>query len=149
MSYKRLYHEIFAEFEEAKTRQEKIDVLRKHSDHWFITFLNYAFNPNIQFDFAVIPKYKPAVEPEGLTWSTLHLEMRKLYLFIPSHEKYAGKLPDRKHTNLLLEILESVHAKEAKLLEQVFLKKLKIKGLTDKLVKEAFPEMPFEVETKA
>lgn len=146
MSYKRLYHEIFNEFEEAKTRQEKIDVLRKHSDHWFVTFLNYAFNPNIKFDFDTIPNYKPAVEPEGLTWSTLHLEMRKLYLFIPGHIKYKSKLPARKHTNVLLEILQSVHAKEAKLLEQVFQKKLKVKGLTDKLVKEAFPELPFETK---
>jgi hypothetical protein len=144
MSYKRLYHEIFAEFEEAKTRQDKIEVLRKHSDYWFITFLNYAFNPDIKFDFTEIPKYKPAVEPAGLTWSTLHLELRKLYLFIPTHEKYSGKLPERKHTNLLLEIFESVHAKEAKLLEAVIQKKLKVKGLTDKLVKEAFPELPFE-----
>jgi len=144
MPYKRLYHEIFEEFEEAKTRQEKIDVLKKHSDHWFVTFLNYAFNPDITFDFNTIPKYKPSVEPEGLNWSTLHLELRKLYLFMPSSPKYKGKLPERKHTNLLLEILESVHAKEAKLLEQVFQKKMKVKGLTDKIVKEAFPDLPFE-----
>jgi hypothetical protein len=144
MAYKRLYHEILEEFEEAKTRQEKIDVLKKHSDHWFVTFLNYAFNPDVKFDFDTVPNYKPAVEPAGLTWSTLHLEMRKLYLFMPSSSKYVGKLPERKHTNLLLEILESVHAEEAKLLEQVFLKKLKVKGLTDKIVKEAFPDLPFE-----
>ena len=146
MSYKRLYHEIFEEFEEAKTRQDKIDVLRKHADHWFITFLNYAFNPEIKFDFLNVPKYKPSLEPEGLTWSTIHLEMRKVYLFIPSHDKYSGKLTDRKHTNLLLEILESVHAKEALLLEGMFHKKLKVKGLTDKIVKEAFPELPFDVK---
>ena len=144
MSYKRLYNEIFNEFELAKTRQEKIDVLKKHADHWFVTFLNYAFNQDIKFDFTEIPSYKPAVEPAGLNWSTLHLELRKLYLFIPSHVKYNGKLPDRKHTNVLIEILQSVHADEAKLLVQVFQRKLKVKGLTDKLVKEAFPDLPFE-----
>lgn len=144
MAYKRLYNEIFNEFELAKTRQEKIDVLKKHADHWFVTFLNYAFNPDIKFDFTEIPNYKPAVEPAGLNWSTLHLELRKLYLFIPTHIKYKGKLPDRKHTNVLLEILQSVHADEAKLLVQVFQRKLKVKGLTDKLVKEAFPDLPFE-----
>jgi hypothetical protein len=147
MSYKKLYNEIFDEFELAKTTKEKIEVLRKYNDNTFITFLNYCFNPDIKFDVDKIPNYKPAPEPAGLTWSTIHLQMRKLYLFITTSDEYKGKLPERKHTNILLQIFESVHVKEAKLLEQMFLKKLKVKGLTAKLVKEAFPELPFQLKS--
>jgi len=146
MAFKKLYFEIFEEFENTSSRQEKIEILRNNSDDTFVQFLNYAFNPDIKFDVEEIPVYKPALEPAGLTWSTLHLELKKLYLFMPGNERYNGKLPDRKHENMLVELLQRVHAKEAKLLEAVLMKNLKVKGLTPKLVKEAFPTLPFEIK---
>ena len=144
MGAKRLYHEIFEEFEQAGTKQEKIDVLRKHGDIWFQEFLNFALNPAVKFDVKVIPPYKPAMEPEGLNYSNLNLEVRKLYLFIPGHPKYKGPLPEKKRDAIFSNMLQNVNVHEAKLLEAVILKKLKIKSLTPKLVKEAFPNMPFD-----
>jgi hypothetical protein len=38
-------------------------------------------------------------------------------------------------------VLESLHKNEAKLLVQLLNKKIKVKGLTAKLVAEAFPEI--------
>jgi hypothetical protein len=38
-------------------------------------------------------------------------------------------------------MLESMEAREAKIFEQMLSKKLKVKGLTYGLVKEAFPEI--------
>jgi hypothetical protein len=146
MAFKKLYFEIFEEFENTSSRQEKIEILRNNSDDMFVQFLNYAFNPDIKFDVEKIPAYKPAPEPAGLTWSTLHLELKKLYLFMPGNPRYNGKLPARKHENMLVELLQRVHAKEAKLLEAVLMHNIKVKGLTPKLVKEAFPTLPFEVK---
>lgn len=143
MGAKRLYHEIIEEFEKANTKQEKINVLQKHGDIWFQEFLNFAFNPSIKWDITEIPNYKPAVEPAGLNYSNLNLEVRKLYLFIPGHPKYRGPLPKQKQAAILMNMLQSVNVNEAKLLEAVITKKLKVKSLTAKLVKEAFPNMPF------
>lgn len=143
MGTKRLYHEIMEEFENAESKQDKIHVLQKHGDIWFQEFLNFAFNPNVKFDIKNIPNYKPAIEPAGLNFSNLNLEIRKLYLFIPGHPKYKGPLPEKKRDAILVNMLQSINAGEAKLLEGVITKKLKIKNLTPKLVKEAFPQMPF------
>lgn len=143
MGAKKLYHEIMEEFETASSKQEKISVLQKHGDIWFQEFLNFAFNPAVKFDIKDIPKYKPAIEPAGLNYSNLNLEVRKLYLFIPGHPKYKGPLPEKKREAILVNMLQNVNAGEAKLLEAVITKKLKVKSLTPKIVKEAFPQMPF------
>lgn len=145
MPTKKLYHEIIQDFQNAKTKQEKIDVLKKNGDFWFQEFLNFAFNPAVKFDIKKIPTYAPAIEPEGLNYSNLNLEVRKLYLFIPGHPKYKGPLPDKKRDDIFVNMLQSVNKEEAKLLEMLIMKKFNIKSLTPKLVKEAFPNMPFSV----
>ena len=137
-----LYSEIFKEFEMANNRQERIGILQKYGNHQFKEFLNYAFNPDIKFDISEIPQYKPSVLPAGLNDTYLALEKR-LYLFLPVHKKYEKKLKKEREQAILGSILASLHKDEAKLLEQVMTKSLKIKNLTPKLVKEAFPEMPF------
>lgn len=139
-----LVNEIFKEFTTAKKKEEKIEVLRKYGTHNFKELLNYAFNPKIKFDVAGIPTYKPSVLPAGLNdLYLLHQVVSKLYMFIPVHKKYAGKLPAKKEQTILANKLEALHAEEAKILVDVITKKLKVDGLTPKLIKEAFPDMPF------
>ena len=146
MSFKRLYHEIFEEFDNAKTREERITVLRKHGDERFREFLNYAFNTNIKFDVDTVPQYRPAPEPEGLTFSTIDNEMKRLYVFVPNHPKYKGKLEPKKQAQIAVTMLQSVHAKEALLLVGMFKKVLSVKFLTPKIIKEAFPDIPLTIE---
>jgi hypothetical protein len=145
-----LYSEIFAEFDKANGREARIAVLRKYGNTnvWFREFLNYAFNPKIMFDVSQVPNYKPAVEPAGLNYTYLNHELRRLYIFIVGHPKRIAKLDARKEERILNALLGALHKDEAALLVKLFSKKLDIKYLSPRLVKEAFPNMPFTVEDK-
>ena len=81
-----LYSEIFAEFNKATTKAERLAVLRKYDHPRFREFLKYAFNPNVKFDVEV-PRYRPAVEPAGLNFTYLSSEVTKFYRFIVGHPK--------------------------------------------------------------
>jgi len=145
-----LFSEIFEEFDKKTNREHRIEVLRKYGNNnvWFKEFLNYAFNPRIKFDLHAIPTYKPSVDPAGLSITSLNNEMRRLYIFIQGHPKRTGKLDPKKEARILYALLISLHADEAKLLVGLLQKNLGVKYLTAKLVKEAFPGMPFEVVEK-
>jgi len=142
-----LFNEVFEEFDKAKTRDQRIAVLQKHGRNvWFKEFLNYVFNPKIKFDIMEIPSYRPSPQPAGLCFSTLSNEIRRLYIFIEGHPKRAAKLDAKKEQRILVALLESIHKGEAELLVKCFNKDLDVRYLTARLVKEAFPEIPFVVE---
>lgn len=138
MSFNRLYSEILEEFEQAPSRKEKIEVLKKYDHPRLREFFFYLFSDNIKFDVQ-IPKYKPNPEPAGLTMSTLHLEMPRLYRFIENHPKRPSGLYGEKQMNLLINVLESLHKDEAELLINLIIKKIKIPFLTAQIVKESYP----------
>lgn len=142
MSSNKLYHEIFREFESAGTRKDKVAVLQKYGDKRLQDFLLFSMHPSVKFDITKLPDYKPSVIPEGLNYTNLAFEMDRLYIFIPEHPRYRVKLPERKEQEILHTMLESMHAEEAKLLMGCFKKNLPVKGLTSKIVKEAFPNLP-------
>lgn len=137
----RLFTEIFAEFEQAETKADKMKVIRKYWHPSLKLFLEYAFNPNIIFDVKIPEKWRPAIEPAGLNVSYLDMEMPRLYRFIKDHPNRAEGLTPEKQTKLLLVVLESLHPTESELLLKMFKKKLDVKGLTVKLVKEAIGEI--------
>lgn len=136
MSSEKLYSEILDEFEQATTKNDRIAVLRKHWHARFQEFLEYAFNPAIEFDVG-IPKYRPAVEPAGLNHTYLDLEVSKLYRFIKGHPKRPENLTPAKQKKLLTTVLESLHKDESALLVKLFNKDLEVKFLTIKLIQEA------------
>jgi hypothetical protein len=138
MSAEKLYSEIITEFESASTKQERISVLRKYDHPRFRTFLQAAFNPNIEFDVP-IPKYRPAIEPAGLNFTYLDAEMQKIYRFVKNHPAKPEGLTPEKEKQLLLVVLESLHKDEADLLVRVLQKKLEVKFLTPNLINEAMP----------
>lgn len=134
----KLYSEIFAEFDKATNKAERLAVLRKYDHPRFREFLIYALNPNITFDVE-IPKYRPAVEPAGLNYAYLSSEVTRLYRFIKDHPKRPSGLTPQKQKQLLTVTLESLHKDEADLLVKLIQKDLQVKYLTPNLVTEAFP----------
>lgn len=136
MSFK-LMHEILQEFDEAKTRAEKINVLKKYDSKNLREFFVALFNPTVQFDVEV-PNYRPAPEPAGLNYLYLETEIPKLYRFIKDHPSRAEGLTEKKKRELLLVMLESLHKDEADVLVRLIKKDLGIKFLTPNLVKEAY-----------
>jgi hypothetical protein len=140
MSSELLYSEIFEKFETLESREDKITYLKKVANRPFIEFLTGMFNPNVQFDVA-IPDYRPSFDPPGLSMTYLDAEMQRIYRFVVGHPRRAEGLTDKKKSELLLVVLESLHKDEAKLLVELLTKKVKVKGLTAKLVSDVFPEI--------
>jgi hypothetical protein len=138
-----LYSEILDMFQKAETRKDKIAVLKRFEHPTFKKFLDYAFNPEIKFDVE-IPEYKPSYDPAGLNVMYLDDELARVYRFIEGHPKRAAGLTPKKQTELLLVILESLHKDEAELYVRMLKKDLKIPFLTKKLLKEVYPDLPFE-----
>ena len=137
MSSSKLISEIFDDFVKAENKEGKIAVLRKWDHPTFRLFFEYLYNPKIVFDVS-IPKYRPAKEPAGLNFTYIDTEIPKLYRFIKNHPQRIELRPE-KLTNLLCIVLESLHKDEAEILVNLLNKDLKIKYLSPKLVKEAFP----------
>jgi hypothetical protein len=133
----RLFSEIFAEFEQKETKADKIALIRKYWHPSLRDFLEYAFNPNIEFDVIPPKTWRPAVEPAGLNVTYLDMEVPKLYRFIKNHPHRPKELTAERQTKLLTIILESLHPSESELLLKLIKKNLGVKGLTVKLIQEA------------
>jgi hypothetical protein len=144
MSSELLYSEILEEFGKATNKQERITVLRKHSDKRFVFFLELMLDPRVKFDIVMPVKYRPSVEPAGLNYAYLDTEMNKMYRFIKDHENRPPEYTADKTTAAIQVILESLHADEAAIFRDLLQKKFKVKNLTTALVKEAFPSINLE-----
>ena len=140
--YKNVY-EIFDEFEQAKTKKDKIDVLRRNVNYALRNVLQGTFNPNIQFIFEKIPNYKVSDAPVGLGYSTIHQELGRVYLFEKNNPKVSPQLTQKRKEEILIQVLESLEAREAEVYANMIMKKQNVKGLDKKIVKEAFPEIDF------
>lgn len=139
MSSEKLYSEIFEEFQNAKTREEKINVLRKYDHPRFRYFFQLLYSKKVEFDVE-IPAYRPAPEPAGLNWTYLDTELVKLYRFTKNDPRSVNLTPEKKKS-LLIVVLESLHKDEAQVLVGLLNKDIGIKYLTPKIVKEAFPDL--------
>lgn len=140
MTTKAIY-EILEEIENAKTKEERLSILRNNTCWALRNTLMGAFHPNVQFVFDKIPDYTPSLDPPGLSPTSLHQELTRAYLFEVGNPKVASTLTQQRKTEILIQMLESLEAKEAKVLEGILTKKLKVKGLNYALVKEAFPDL--------
>ena len=134
--------ELFEEFEALKSRKAKMAFLKEHKDNaMFKAVLQGTFDPNIKWNIGKeFPSYTPDAAPLGLNPSNLTMEIPKCTIFAVGHPKGKGVTPKR-ITELLLQVLESMHPSESIIFEQMLKKKLKVNGLTEKLVLEVFPDL--------
>lgn len=136
--------EILDEINVAKSKQEKIDLLRKHNCPALREVLKYGFHPGVKFFTTERPNYKPDHSPIGLSYSSLYSEYKKLYIFLEGSQesRITGKGPtknDRK-LQILLQMLESVHPSESELIIDIVTKNMKkYKSITKVLIEEALP----------
>lgn len=134
-------YEIFDEFESCKTKEEKIHVLRMNS-YWALrSVLKGTFDPNVKFIFEQAPEYKKSDSPAGMSYSSLHKELDRVYLFEVNSPNVDPNLTHKRKEQILIQILEVLEAKEADVFMNMLLKKQKVKGLTYAIVKEAFPDL--------
>ena len=100
--------------------------------------LKGAFDPKIEWDLPEgTPPYIANEAPAGTEHTFLEVEAKRLYNFAVGGNDQLNKI--RKET-LFIQMLEGLHADEAKVLIDVKNKSLNktYKGLTSEMVKEAF-----------
>lgn len=134
-------YEILDEFSKANTREERKEVLQTNASAHFRQFLKYTFDPIYEFYVKDFPK--DYVEPDtfpGLRIAGIESELRRTYLFTKG-DPTADALTEDKRNILLLQLLESFEPKEAEVYVNMLKKDLKVPFLTEKLVREVFPDL--------
>ena len=135
---KELISEIFTKINNAKDKPKKIEVLRQYDSPGMRMILKGAFDPKIEWELPEgTPPYIENEAPAGTEHTFLEVEARRLYNFAKGGNNTINKI--RKET-LFIQMLEGLHASEAKVLIDVKNKSLNktYKGLTSDMVKEAF-----------
>ena len=135
---KELISEIFTKINNAKDKPKKIEVLRQYDTPGMRMILKGAFDPKIEWDLPEgTPPYIANEAPAGTEHTYLEVEAKRLYNFAKGGNDTINKI--RKET-LFIQMLEGLHASEAKVLIDVKNKSLNktYKGLTSDMVKEAF-----------
>lgn len=134
-------YEILDEVASAKTAEERRAILYYNNNYALRQILKAAFDPKIKFVIDKVPYYKPNDAPVGLSETSLHKEVNRLYLFEEGNPGVSPNLTKERKEQLLVQILESIEAKEAVVLTNALLKNLKVPGLNKKLVEEVFPDL--------
>ena len=135
---KELISEIFTKINNAKDKPKKIEVLRQYDSPGMRMILKGAFDPKIEWDLPPgVPPYIANEAPAGTEHTFLEVEAKRLYNFAKGGNDQLNKI--RKET-LFIQMLEGLHADEAKVLIDIKNKSLNktYKGLTSEMVKEAF-----------
>ena len=135
-----LLSEILRKVSNAKTKKEKVDLLRKHNSNALRQLLIINFDESIE---SVMPEgdvpYTPNDAPIGTDHSRLEQEYRGLYRFFKGGDNRINSL---KRETMFVQLLEGLHQDEAEL---VVLAKdgglnKKYKRITKAMVSEAFPQ---------
>ena len=137
-TYTPLFSEILDMVHKAKTKTQKVELLRKYKTDSLKMFLKAAFDPKIEW---VFPKgevpYTPNDSPAGTDHTLLIQESKKLWRFIRGADNITKQ---SQKENMFFQMLEGLHESEAKLLVNAKDKKLHqiYKGLSSNVVREAF-----------
>lgn len=116
-----------------KTKDEKVEWLKKHNTLALRDVLALMFNKDLEFTIPnTAPPYEPSEYPDSQ--GQLFHEARKLKYFVKG---FGGNLPQVRKEQLFIQMLESVDKEDAKLLIKMLQKKPP-KGLTVAVVNEAF-----------
>ena len=135
-----LISEILRKVSNAKTKKEKIDLLRKHNSNALRQLLIINFDESV---VSMLPEgdvpYTPNDAPVGTDHTRLEQEYRGLYRFF----KGGAKLPGLKRESMFVQLLEGLSAEEAELLCLVKDGKMnnKYKRITKAVISEAFPSI--------
>ena len=130
---------IFEDVAAANSIKARKEVLLENESEPLKEILKYAFHPDIKFALPPgKPPYKTIGSPEEYNPTYLYPSIRKFYLYI---EGGHDGLTQLRREQLFVQMLESLHPKEAEVVIQIKDKKLNYRGLTYKLVKTTFPEI--------
>ena len=153
---KTLISEVLQRVSNAKTKDEKIDLLQRYKSPALTKILLCNFAKNIQFMFPDGETPYTALElPKGTQHQVLFREHRLLdkmirkevngVIYYGCSGKTAPAIQQLKKEALWIQLLESLHADEAELLDLVKDKKLHTRyKITKQNVIDAFPELKLQ-----
>ena len=133
-----LYSEILDKVHKAKTKDQKVSLLKQNNSEGLRMVLKSSFDPKIEW---VMPEgevpFRANDVPMGTEHTVLAMESKKLWHFIKGADR---QTPQHKKETMFIQMLEGLHESEAKLLIAAKDKKIHqmYKGLSTNVVKEAF-----------
>lgn len=128
--------EVLQKVKEAKSKAERVEILKQNTSEPLKHFLRLAFDPTIKMSLAGgTPNYRPNPKPATFGDTTIKASIGGWYVFF---EKSAPGLRAPKRNLLFLNLLESLDSQEAAFLVAAKDKKLDV-GLTKKVIDEVFP----------
>lgn len=133
-----LVSEILDEFEKAKTKQDKITVLKKHEMPVLRAIMRINFDETVQMHLPEgEPPFKKDDKPVGYNVTKLENEYRRFYIWLDPKTN----LPRVRKEKLFVEMLEGLHLTEAEVIILAKDRKLqtKWKSLKEDIVREAYP----------
>ncbi len=128
-------YEIFDEFENAKSKKERMQVIGDNLSQTLVDILKLTYHPDFKWKIKELPEnYKvPTDMLPGITHDSLNAQLRRLYMFLEGNQT-AETLTDKRRNELLIQMLESIEPREAEVLLGIFQKDLGVKGLDYKFV---------------
>ena len=133
-----LFSEILDKVHKAKTKDAKVEILKKFDNQSLRMVIKSSFDPKIVWELPEgdVP-FKPNDAPAGTEHTRLASEAKKLYHYIKGGD---NDTPQYKKELMFIQLLEGLHETEAKLVINAKDKKLHqiYKGLSKEVVKEAF-----------
>ena len=132
--------EILEKASKKRAKKDKIEELRKHEDNMALRdILQGTFDSRIQWNLPTGPvPYTPSsAETPPNTLTKAHMNFKYFVKGLRDSEKLMGVKRER----MFIDMLESIHPRDAELVCNMINKKPPMKGITEKLVKEAFPDL--------
>ena len=119
-------------------KEDKINYLKQNNVPELRDILRINFDADIVSLLPEgVPPYQADDAPRGHENQRLNREYRKFQYFFKG--PVGSQTQPMKRERLFIDLLESLHAKEAEVLVLAKDKKLKYKGITGKLVSDAYP----------
>lgn len=137
MSNKNVY-EILNDFKSAKTKADRIKVLRDNDTRVLRDVLIGTFHPGVKFTVKEAPAFKREKMPAGMAYGHMTDALSRIYLFMEGNPRVPAGLTEKRKTEILIQILESLEEPEADVYLGILKKDLKVPYLTTALVNEAF-----------
>ena len=128
--------EVLQKVSAAKKKAEKISILKQNDSTALRTVIQGCYHPGIKLD---LPEGDPPYEACDAhnAPSSLHRKWKDFGYFTGAHTKKLGKI---KVERMFIQLLESIHPEDAKIVLQMKAKK-PFKGISSALVKEVYPNL--------
>ena len=136
-----LLSEVLEQADKLKSKEEKIDFLRRHGAPAYKGVLRINFDESVSMNLpeGEPPFKKEGGKPIGYQETNLIQEFRRFYIWLDPNQN----LPKIRKEKLFIEMLEGLHVSEAEVLCLAKDRQLhkKYKSLNYDLVREAFPDL--------